>query len=107
EDSLEEKNQSLQKKHRSLESTQRKLSERKGELEKRSEQVELLVKQQTQKLHEITGLNRAEAEALLMQRLERELSGTIASRLHKHEEQLRLASEEKARRILATAIHRY
>ncbi len=107
EDSLEEKNQTLLKKARSLENTQRKLSERKAELEKRSESVELLVKQQMQKLHEITGLNRPDAETLLMQRLERELSDSIAGRLQRHEEQLRLASEEKARRILATAIHRY
>jgi ribonuclease Y len=107
EDSLEEKNQSLLKKARSLESNQRKISERKAELEKRTEQVDLLIKQQTQKLHDITGLNRADAEVLLMQRLERELSESIASRLQRHEEQLRLSSEEKARRILATAIHRY
>ena len=42
-----------------------------------------------------------------MDRLERELSEVIAVRLHKHEEALRQTSEEKARRILATAIHRY
>jgi ribonuclease Y len=107
EDSLEEKNQTLHKKARSLESNQRKIIERKAELEKRSEQVEQLIQQQTQKLHDITGLSRADAEALLMERLERELSQTIANRLQRHEEQLRQSSEEKARRILATAIHRY
>ncbi len=42
-----------------------------------------------------------------MERLGRELSEQIAGRLQKHEEQLRQASEEKSRRILATAIHRY
>ncbi len=107
EDSLEEKNQLLLKKARSLEGNQRKISERKAELEKRTEQADLLIKQQTQKLHEISSLNRAEAEAVLMQRLERELSDSIAGRLQRHEEQLRLVSEEKARKILATAIHRY
>jgi ribonuclease Y len=107
EDSLEEKHQTLHKKARSLESNQRKINERKAELEKRTEQVEQLIKQQTQKLHDITGLNRPDAEALLMERLERELSTTIANRLQRHEEQLRQVSEEKARRVLATAIHRY
>jgi ribonuclease Y len=107
EDSLEEKNQSLLKKARSLEGNQRKISERKAELERRTEQVDQLIKQQTQKLYDITSLNRGDAEALLMKRLERELSETVASRLQRHEEQLRLVSEEKARRILATAIHRF
>ena len=107
EDGLEEKSQSLLKKERSLEHGQRKLSERKAEVEQRAQEAEELVKQQTQKLHEISGLSREQAETLLLERLERELSETIAGRLQRHEENLRQASEEKARRILATAIHRY
>jgi ribonuclease Y len=107
EDGLEEKNQTLQKRERSLEHLKTKINDRKGEVEKRSQEVEKLLEQQTRKLHEISGLGREQAEKLLMERLERELSGQIAARLQKHEEQLRQASEEKSRRILATAIHRY
>jgi ribonuclease Y len=107
EDSLEEKNKDLQKKERSLEDKQKKVNERRTEVDKRAQEVEVLVKQQTQKLHDITGLKRDEAERLLMERLERDLCDQIASRLQKHEEQLKQASEEKARRVLATAIHRY
>jgi ribonuclease Y len=107
EDSLEEKNQGLQKKERSLDHLKSKLAERKGELERRSQEAEALVKQQSQKLHEVSGLSREQAEAVLMERLERELAEAIAARLHRHEEALKQNSEEKARRILATAIHRY
>ena len=107
EDSLEEKNQTLQKKSKSLEHTQRKLKERQGEIEKRAAEVEALVKQQSQKLHDIAGLNREQAEALLLQRLDHELADVVAARIQKHEDNLRLSCEEKARRVLATAIHRY
>ncbi len=107
EDGLEEKNRELQKKERALEHSQRKQSERKAEIERRAQEAEELVKQQTQKLHELSGLNREQAEALLLGRLERELSEVIAARLQKHEDNLRQCSEEKARRVLATAIHRY
>jgi ribonuclease Y len=107
EDGLEEKNQVLQKKERGLEHNQRKLSERKAEVERRALEAEELVKQQTQKLHEVSGLGRDQAEALLLERLEKELSETIAARLQRHEEALRQSAEEKARRILATTIHRY
>jgi ribonucrease Y len=62
---------------------------------------------QTQKLHEISGMNREEAEKQLLERLAQELSAEVATRIQKHEEAVREASEEKARRILATAIHRY
>jgi ribonuclease Y len=107
EDGLEEKHQTLQKKAKSLEHTQRKLKERSGEVEKRAGEVEALVKQQTQKLHEVAGLNREQAEKVLLERLEREMADTVAARIQKHDEQLRQVCEEKARRVLATAIHRY
>jgi ribonuclease Y len=107
EDGLEEKNRDLQKRERSLDTQKTKLTERKAEVEKRAQEMERLVEQQTKKLHEITGLGREQAEKLLMERLERELSQQIATRLQKHEEQLKQSMEEKSRRILATAIHRY
>ncbi len=107
EDGLEEKTRDLQKRERNLENLKGKLNDRKNEVEKRAQEMEKLIEQQTRKLHEITGLNRDQAEKLLMERLERELSQTIAARLQKFEEQLRQASEERSRRILATAIHRY
>ncbi|HWG44009.1 MAG TPA: ribonuclease Y [Gemmataceae bacterium] len=107
EDGLEEKNKDLQKRERNLDHLKTKLSERKSEVEKRAREMEELIEQQARKLHEITGLSREQAEALLMERLGRELSEQIAGRLQKHEELLRQASEEKSRRILATAIHRY
>ncbi|HTU19170.1 MAG TPA: ribonuclease Y [Gemmataceae bacterium] len=107
EDGLEEKTRELQKRERSLDNLKSKLNERKSEVEKRGQEMEKLIDQQTRKLHDISGLNRPQAEKLLMERLERELSETIAARLQKHEEQLRQASEEQSRRILATAIHRY
>ncbi len=107
EDGLEEKTRDLQKRERNLDNLKSKLSERKSEVEKRAQEMEKLIEQQTRKLHEITGFTRDQAEKLLMERLERELSQMVAARLQKHEEQLRQASEERSRRILAAAIHRY
>src|SRR5579883_1801870 len=107
EDGLEEKTRDLQKRERNLENLKSRLNDRKNEVEKRAQEMEKLIEQQTRKLYEITGLNRDQAEKLLMERLERELSTTLATRLQKFEEQLRLTVEERSRRILATAIHRY
>jgi ribonucrease Y len=107
EDALEQKQQSLHKKEKLLTHNERKLQERKESLDKRLEEVEMLGKQQTEKLHEISGLSRAEAEKLLLSRLDHELADEVAGRIQRHEEQLRAVTEEKARRILAMAIHRY
>jgi ribonuclease Y len=107
EDSLEEKNQGLQKKERSLENLKSKLIERRNELERQARAAEELIAQQSERLQEISGYSREQAEQVLLDRLERDLSSVLAARLQRFEEQLRQVSEEKARRILATAIHRY
>src|SRR6266852_3331902 len=107
EDTLDQKHQVLLKKERSLEHTQRKLHERRELVEKRGQELEALLLTQTQKLHEITGLSRDQAEALLLERVTKELSDEVAGRIQKHEEQLKATCEEKARGVLATAIQRY
>jgi ribonucrease Y len=97
----------LLKKERNLEHSQRKLAERKHELEKRHEELEAAVAKQTQLLHQISALSREQAEAILLERLGKELADEVAIRIQKHEEMLRQSCEEKARRIVGTAIQRY
>jgi ribonuclease Y len=106
-DALEQKNQLLLKKERDLQRTERKLHERRENLEKRLADAEALVQKQTEKLHEITGLSREEAERRLLDRVDKELSDEVARRIQKHEEELKATTEEKARRVLAVAIQRY
>jgi ribonuclease Y len=107
EDVLDQKHQAQIKKERSLDSNQRKLSERRDQVEKRSKELEGLIQKETQKLYEITGLNRDQGVSLLMERLEQELSSEVAARIQKREEHLRQTAEEKAREILASAIQRF
>src|SRR4051812_11078568 len=96
EDALEQKHQLQVKKDRVLEHGQRKLAERREQVEKRGQELEVLVKTQTQKLHEISTLNREQAEALLLERLGREMADEVAARIQKHEEALRATCEERA-----------
>ncbi|MBV9125870.1 MAG: ribonuclease Y [Planctomycetes bacterium] len=107
EDLLEQKHQSQVKKDRVLEHGQRKLHEKREQLEKRTLELEDIIQKETTRLHEISGLNRDQAEKLLLERLDRQLAEEVAGRLQKHEEKLRATSEEKAREILAIAIQRY
>jgi ribonuclease Y len=106
-DLLEQTNQALLQKEKHLQQSEKKVHERRQHLEQKIKDAETLVEQQTRHLHEITGLSRAEAEKLLLERVDRELADEVASRIQKHEEIIKSVSEEKARRILATAIHRY
>src|SRR5262245_24754056 len=107
EDGIEQQHQEQQKKERHLQHSEKKLHERREHLEQRVKHSEELVEQQKQKLHEITGLSRDQAEKTLLERLERELSGEVASRIQRHEESLKVTTEERARKVLAVAIQRY
>jgi ribonuclease Y len=107
EDVIDQKHKLQLKKERTLEHGQRKLIERKEVVEKRGHELEGLIQRQTEKLQEITNLNRAQAETLLLERLESELSQEVAARIQQREEELRVTCEDKARAILATAIQRY
>jgi ribonuclease Y len=107
EDALEQRHQAIQKKEKALDQSTKKLNERKDLLDKREKDLEEQLKLQMQKLQEISGLNRDQAEKLLLERLEQELSQEVAQRIQKHEEMLRATAEEKAREIIGTAIQRY
>jgi ribonuclease Y len=107
EDSLEQKHQTQLKKDRTLQHTERKLHERRELIDKRNQELEHLIAEQTQKLHEISTLSREQAEKMLLSRLDTELADEIAVRIQKQEEQLRTVAEEKARKILGIAIQRY
>jgi ribonuclease Y len=95
------------KKDKSLEHAQKKIAERKETLERKTKELDDLIRQETDRLHELSGLTREQAEKLLLERVERDLTESIATRLQRHEEKVRAESETKSREILATAIQRY
>jgi ribonucrease Y len=107
EDAVEQKHQLQVKKERSLEHGQKKLAERREQLETRSKELDSLIREQTTRLHDLANMSREQAERLLLERVERELTGEIASRIQRHEERWRTDAEGKAREILAASIQRY
>jgi ribonuclease Y len=107
EDAVLEKQKDLAKKERHVDAMQKKLAERKEILERKTKDVDLLLEEQKRKLQEVTGLTREQAEQLLLDRLERELSTEVATRIQRHLDSYRQQAEQKAREILATAIQRY
>lgn len=107
EDNIEKEYQGVLKRERTVQAAERKVQERTEELDKRFAEADKVIHDQTKKLHEISALSREQAERLLLERVEKELSDEIAARIQKHEEQLRVAGEERSREILATSIQRY
>jgi ribonuclease Y len=107
EDQLEQRNEAHERKEKEFEHIKKKLADRKDQLEKRAKEVESIAEQQLQKLHEVAGLSREQAEARLMERLEKDLAASLAERIRRFEENLQATTEERARKILAVAVQRY
>jgi ribonucrease Y len=107
EDSVEQKHQLQLKKERNLEHIQKKLADRKELLEKKGKHLEEMLREQTVRLQEIVGMTRDQAEKLLLERIEQDLTDEIASRIQRHEDRIRSEAERRSREILATAIQRY
>ena len=107
EDAADQKTKELARKERHLEALQKKLAERRENLGKRSAKLNGLIAEQTEKLHELSGLSREAAERMLLERVDRELAAEVADRIRQHDERVRQEAEAKAREVLATAVQRY
>jgi ribonucrease Y len=103
EDALEQRHEAQQKKERMQQHNEKKLHEKKESLDKKLLELDTLYAEQTKKLHEISNLSREQGEKLLLERLDKELAG----RIHRHEEMLKVTTEEQARKVLAISIQRY
>lgn len=106
-DALEKQAEQLQKQEKMVEGTQRKLTERIQDTDRRKEELSKLLDLQRQTLHELSGLNRDEATARLLEDLESELSRETGAVIMKHERQIAETCEEKSREVLLTAIQRF
>jgi ribonucrease Y len=105
--SLDVRHKELVKKDKAVEHAKEKVTERKEALEKRTVELEALIREETERLHNLSGLTREQAEKLLIERVERDLTDQIAGRIQRHEERIRAEAEEKAREVLTSAIQRY
>lgn len=106
EDDVVEKLKEITRKDRQADALQKQLQERKEILETKTKQLDEVIREETRRLHDLTGLSREEAEKLLLERLERELANEVAVRLQRHQETIKQQADAKAREILATTIQR-
>lgn len=104
---VKQQSEGLRKQEKMVETTQRRLTERLERSAKREKDLEQLLDQQRQSLHQITGLSKDEATQRLLSLLETDLSQEIGKRLLKHERSLNEQLEQKSRDMLLIALQRY
>jgi ribonucrease Y len=107
EDAVTAEQKAVTEKKAQLDAAQKKATEQREALEKKTKDLDAVLEKQTAALHTITGLNRADAEAMLLERLQKDLSEEVATRIRRATELYTQQAEVKAREILATAVQRY
>ncbi len=104
---LDQKAESLQKKEQNVASTQKRLDDKIVQAADLEKEIERVLDKQKKALHDITGLNKADATTKLMKLLEDDLANETGAIILKHEQRVKEECEEKSREILVTAIQRY
>lgn len=107
ESSLEELQDGIAKRERMLETTQQKLTDRSKAVEARERELDRMLKQEQEQLFQISGLDKQAATGMLLDRLENQLSHETGALIIKHEQDLKMRSEQMAREIIGMAIQRY
>jgi ribonuclease Y len=106
-DALDQQTEQLRKQEKMVEGNQRKLAEQISENRTRQQELEKILAEQRQKLHEVSGLSREEASERLLTLLDAELQQEAGQRILKFERQLAEKCEQQTRDTLITALQRY
>ena len=104
---LKEQNSDFRKKEQMLQTTQQKLSERAKAMEARQKELTRVLNEEQEQLYKISELDRDSAKALLLKRLEAELSDQVGALIMKHETEVKTACDRQAREIIGMAVQRY
>ncbi|GHS98903.1 ribonuclease Y [Synergistales bacterium] len=103
---LEQKEENLDRKLEKVGHKEDELRHRQDEMDARAAEIESLIKQQVERLEEIAGMTREEAQEILLRKTEEEAQYIIGLRLKELEEKAKRESERKARDVVIMAIQR-
>lgn len=106
EDSLDRKFELLNQKERDIEGKERSLVKRTNHIENREQELEEILEEEKQSLFRITGLNRDDAEKMLLQKIRRDYEHEEETLITRMVERVKETAEHRARDILATSIQR-
>ena len=109
ESKLEESRNQLRGRERELDKQQahQKLADRTKAMESKETELNRLLKDEQEVLYKISELTREQATEQLLKRLDRELSDQTGAMILKHEAEIKLDCERKAREIIGMAVQRY
>ena len=107
EDSVTQRTEQLQKQEKMVENNQRRLAEKLDDAGRRQKELDDLLDLERQTMHQLSGLSPQDAEAKLLERLEKELVNEQGALIVKYEKQLAEQCDAKAKEMLITSVQRF
>lgn len=104
---MEERENRFDQKLLEMEEKSSRLEDLKGRLEKEAEELELVREEEKEKLQQVAGMSREDAQDHLLQLVEQEHGEALLSRARKLEQETEEELEGKAKKILSLAIQRF
>ncbi|OCA89566.1 ribonuclease Y [Pradoshia sp. D12] len=106
EENLDRKADSQDKREALLEKKEDSLNQRQQHIEQMESKVDEIIQAQSSELERISSLTREEAKAIILDRVEKELSHDIAIMMKESDNRAKEEADKKAREILSLAIQR-
>jgi len=106
EENLDRKADSQDKRETLLEKKEDSLNQRQQHIEQMESKVDEIIQAQSSELERISSLTREEAKAIILDRVEKELSHDIAIMMKESDNRAKEEADKKAREILSLAIQR-
>jgi len=107
EDTLDRRSSNLDRREELLNEKESKIDEKKSEIENLNIKVQEVMKEQEQKLVQISGLKPEEAREIILKRVRENMSNEIATYIKDEEIKAQNEAKNKARNILSLAIQKY
>lgn len=107
EEMLNNRSANLDRREEHLATKEIKLDEKKLEIDQLNSKVEELVREQEQKLIEISGISVDEAQTIIMERVKTSMQDEIAAYIKEAEENAKIEADTRAKMYLTLAIQKY
>jgi len=103
---LEQKEEQLERKTEQLERREKQIHDIERKLERRTQELESFRARQLEELERIAELTTEQAQAILLERVESEMSELLSRRAREMELEMKAEADHRARMILATTLQR-
>ena len=107
EDTLVQRSDQLEKQEKMVENNQRRLAEKLEDASRRQKELDDLLDLERQTMHQLSGLSPQDAEAKLLERLEKELVKEQGALIVRFEKQIAEQCDAKAKEMLITSVQRF